>query len=116
MRLQTFLAITEGWRVTFTQRRLHRQQQALGTLLVLGRATLSRILWTNGREQCSWAADYFLQPRVSGIPDLFGDPIRHLSTNLILGFCCRSGAVIELGGGQHADRSNYRKTETQSQR
>ncbi len=29
-------------------------------LLVLGRATLSRILWTNGREQCSWSADYFL--------------------------------------------------------
>ncbi len=37
-----------------------------GRPLVLGRATLSRILWTNGREQCSWSADYFLHSRAGG--------------------------------------------------
>lgn len=63
--LQAFLALTEGWRSVFTQGRLLRraQRQALGALLVMGRATLSRILWTNGREQCSWSADYFVHSR-----------------------------------------------------
>jgi len=63
--LQAFITLTEGWCSVFTQPRLlvRAQRQALGALLVLGRATLSRILWTNGREQCSWSADYFLHSR-----------------------------------------------------
>jgi DDE superfamily endonuclease len=75
--LQAFLSLTEGWRTVFTQRRLLRraQHQALGALLVLGRATLSRILWTNGREQCSWSADYFLHARAKWDPQQLFDPL-----------------------------------------
>jgi hypothetical protein len=75
--LQTFLALTEGWRTVFTQHRLLRraQHQALGALLVLGRATLSRILWTNGREQCSWSADYFLHARAKWDPQQLFAPL-----------------------------------------
>ena len=65
MLLKAFLDLTQGWRGVFVQPRLlpRAQHQALGGLLVLGRATLSRIIWTNGREQHSWAADYFLHSR-----------------------------------------------------
>ncbi len=75
--LQAFLTLTAGWRSVFTQRRLLRraQHQALGALLVLGRATLSRILWTNGREQCSWAADYFLHSRAKWDPQELFAPL-----------------------------------------
>ena len=75
--LQAFLTLTEGWRTVFTQRRLlaRAQQQALGALLVLGRATLSRILWTNGREQCSWSADYFLHSRAKWDPQALFAPL-----------------------------------------
>jgi hypothetical protein len=75
--LQAFLTLTEGWRIVFTQRRLLRraQHQALGALLVLGRATLSRILWTNGREQCSWSADYFLHARAKWDPQQLFAPL-----------------------------------------
>jgi DDE superfamily endonuclease len=75
--LQAFLTLTEGWRCVFTQRRLllRAQHQALGALLVLGRATLSRILWTNGREQCSWAADYFLHSRAKWDPQRLFAPL-----------------------------------------
>jgi hypothetical protein len=76
--LQAFLTLTERWRMVFTQRRLLRraQHQALGALLVLGRATLSRILWTNGREQCSWSADYFLHARAKWDPQQLFAPLR----------------------------------------
>jgi hypothetical protein len=75
--LHAFLTLTEGWRSVFTQRRLLRraQHQALGALLVLGRATLSRILWTNGREQCSWSADYFLHSRAKWDPQALFAPL-----------------------------------------
>jgi hypothetical protein len=75
--LQAFLTLTAGWRTVFTQRRLLRraQHQALGALLVLGRATLSRILWTNGREQCSWSADYFLHSRAKWDPQALFAPL-----------------------------------------
>jgi DDE superfamily endonuclease len=77
MLLQAFLALTEGWRGVFAQRRLlpRAQLQALGALLVLGRATLSRILWTNGREQHSWSADYFLHSRAQWDPQALFAPL-----------------------------------------
>jgi hypothetical protein len=61
MLLAAFLALTVQWRSVFRQQRLwsRAQRQALGALLVLGRATLARILWANGREQHSWSAEYF---------------------------------------------------------
>ena len=74
MLLAAFLGLTLQWRSVFRQPRLlpRAQRQALGALLVLGRATLSRILWANGREQHSWSAEYFLHSRAKWDPqDLF---------------------------------------------
>lgn len=75
--LAAFLALTLQWRGVFTQRRLlpRVQLQALGALLVLGRATLSRILWTNGREQHSWSAEYFLHSRAKWEPQALFAPL-----------------------------------------
>src|SRR6266851_3016592 len=77
MLLAAFLALTLQWRTVFCQRRLlpRAQRQALGALLVLGRATLSRILWTNGREQHSWSAEYFLHSRAKWDPQALFAPL-----------------------------------------
>ena len=100
--LQSFLELTNAWRGVFVQRRLFRraQLQALGALLVLGRATLSRILWTNGREQCSWAADYFLHSRAKWDPQALFQPL--LKEGLRW---CRTGLV-----GVAVDDTRIRKT------
>ena len=68
--LAAFLALTEPWRSVFAQERtwVRAQRQALGALLVLGRATLSRILWTHGREQKAWSGEYFLHSRAPWDP------------------------------------------------
>ena len=75
--LQTFLALTQSWRSVFAQQRtwLRAQRQALGALLVLGRATLSRILWTNGRQQKSWSGEYFLHSRARWSPQALFAPL-----------------------------------------
>jgi hypothetical protein len=75
--LAAFLALSEPWRSVFAQRRtwLRAQRQALGALLVLGRATLSRILWTNGREQKSWSGEYFLHSRARWSPQALFAPL-----------------------------------------
>jgi hypothetical protein len=77
MLLAAFLTITAQWRQAFVQRRLllRAQRQALGALLVLGRASLSRILWTNGREQHSWSAEYFLHSRANWDPQALFAPL-----------------------------------------
>jgi hypothetical protein len=77
MLLVVFLALTAQWRSVFIQRRLllRAQRQALGALLVLGRATLARILWTNGREQHSWSAEYFLHSRAQWEPQALFAPL-----------------------------------------
>jgi DDE superfamily endonuclease len=75
--LETFLALTQPWRSVFAQQRtwLRAQRQALGALLVLGRATLSRILWTNGRQQKSWSSEYFLHSRARWSPQALFAPL-----------------------------------------
>jgi len=77
MLLAAFLALTVQWRSVFIQRRLllRAQRQALGALLVLGRASLSRILWTNGREQHSWSAECFLHSRAIWDPQALFAPL-----------------------------------------
>jgi hypothetical protein len=77
MLLSAFLAITAQWRLVFVQRRLllRAQRQALGALLVLGRASLARILWSNGREQHSWSAEYFLHSRAKWDPQALFAPL-----------------------------------------
>jgi hypothetical protein len=77
MLLEGFMALTQQWREVFTQSRLftRAQYQALGALLVRGRATLSPILWTNGREQRSWSAEYFLHSRAKWEPQALFTPL-----------------------------------------
>jgi hypothetical protein len=53
--LQAWMSITGQWSEVFHQQRtlLRARRQALGALLCLGRSTLSRIIWTTGRQQKS---------------------------------------------------------------
>ena len=63
--LACFLDIVADWEALFPQARTYRRavRQALGTLICLGRRTLSRIIWTNGGAHKDWRADYFLFSR-----------------------------------------------------
>ncbi|RPI94154.1 MAG: hypothetical protein EHM39_12405 [Chloroflexi bacterium] len=65
MLLRRWLEITAGWQAAFRQQRSLRRAlaQALGTLTALGRRTLSRALWAEGRQQQDWSADYKLHAR-----------------------------------------------------
>lgn len=74
-----FLSITAAWRAVFPQMRTFQRAlaQALGGLLCLGRRTLTRILWTNGREQMPWAADYHLHSRCQWEAQSLFDTVLH---------------------------------------
>lgn len=63
--LACFLEIVADWEALFPQSRTYIRavRQALGTLICLGRHTLSRIIWTNGGAHKDWRADYFLFSR-----------------------------------------------------
>jgi hypothetical protein len=63
--LGRFLEIVGAWRDVFPQERTWRRgvRQALGSLVCLGRRCLSRIIWTNGGQDRSWSAEYFLHSR-----------------------------------------------------
>src|SRR3954447_21657578 len=63
--LTRFLALLSLWRPVFPQKRSFERavRQALGALLVVGSATLTRILASLGRDQQDWSADYKLHAR-----------------------------------------------------
>jgi hypothetical protein len=75
--LGAFLDIVQGWSEVFPQRRSFERalRQALGGLVCLGRRTISRIIWTNGRQQLSWASEYFLHSRCQWDPQKLFSPI-----------------------------------------
>lgn len=75
--LSAFLGIVQDWQPIFPQPRSFRRalRQALGSLVCLGRRTLSRIIWTNGDEQKSWSAEYFLHSRCAWDPQRLFAPI-----------------------------------------
>jgi hypothetical protein len=75
--LQEFLAITEDWRDVFPQVRTFQRgvRQALGSLVCLGRRCLTRIIWTNGGQNRSWSAEYFLHSRSKWDPQQLFRPI-----------------------------------------
>lgn len=75
--LKSWLDLTQSWEEVFPQRRTARRaiRQALGSLVCLGRRTLTRIIWANGREQRGWAAEYFLHSRVNWEPQQLFAPI-----------------------------------------
>lgn len=64
--LAAMLSITADWRKVFPQQRTYQRavRQALGSLVCLGRRCLTRIIWTNGGQQRSWSAEYFLHSRL----------------------------------------------------
>ena len=57
--------IVADWAPSFPQSRTFRRatRQALGALVCVGRRCLSRIIWTQGRQQRSWSSEYFLHSR-----------------------------------------------------
>src|SRR4051812_2540726 len=63
--LTRFLALLSLWRPVFQQERSFQRavRQAVGALLVVGSATLTRILANLGRDQQDWSADYRLHAR-----------------------------------------------------
>lgn len=75
--LAAFLDIVEDWQSVFPQRRTYQRgvRQALGSLVCLGRRCLSRIIWTNGGQQRSWSAEYFLHSRCQWDPQQLFQPI-----------------------------------------
>lgn len=75
--LERWLALVANWRGVFAQQRTFQRaaRQALGALLVVGRATLSRILWAQGRQQLAWAGEYFLHARAPWQPQQLFAPL-----------------------------------------
>jgi hypothetical protein len=74
--LGCFLDIV-AWESVFPQSRtfLRALRQAVGGLVCLGRRTLSRIIWTNGRQHQDWRADYFVFSRCQWDPAALFAPI-----------------------------------------
>jgi len=100
--LNVLLEIVRGWRVVFPQERSTARaiRQALGSLVCLGRRTVSRIIWTNGGEQQSWSAEYFLHSRCRWDPQQLFVPVLERA----LPFC--TGRYI----GVAADDTRLHKT------
>jgi DDE superfamily endonuclease len=75
--LLEFLAIVQDWRAIFPQQRTFQRgvRQALGSLVCLGRRCLTRIIWTNGGQNQSWGAEYFLHSRCQWDPQQLFSPI-----------------------------------------
>ena len=75
--LAAFLEITADWRDVFPQARTFRRavRQALGSLVCLGRRCLTRIIWTSGRQDRSWSAEYHLHSRCVWQPQGLFQPI-----------------------------------------
>jgi hypothetical protein len=92
--LDALLAILHAWIPAFVQARSGERavEQALGSLLALGRRTLSRSLWALGRQDQDWSADYRLHSRANWkIQDLF-QPILQRAARL----CDDSLLVVAL--------------------
>jgi len=75
--LQAWLEITAGWRDAFGQERtaVRALRQGLGSLVCLGRRTITRILWASGRQMLPWQAEYHLFERASWDPQALFEPI-----------------------------------------
>ncbi len=75
--LQCWLEITAAWYTVFPQQRttVRAIRHGLGSLVCLGRRTVTRILWTNGRENEPWQSEYKLFSRSKWNPQALFDPI-----------------------------------------
>jgi len=100
--LTAFLTIVRSWSSVFPYEPSSRRaiRQAVGSLVCLGRRTLSRIIWTNGGQNRSWGSEYFLHSRCRWEPQQLFTPILEQA----LPFC--TGRYI----GVAADDTRLRKT------
>lgn len=75
--LDAWLDITAGWRDAFRQERtaVRAIRQGLGSLVCLGRRTITRILWAGGRQMQPWQAEYHLFGRAKWDPQRLFEPI-----------------------------------------
>ena len=75
--LSEFLAITFGWRSVSppTAHLCSWRSPTLESLVCLGRRCLTRIIWTNGGQNSSWSAEYFLHSRCHWEPQQLFRPI-----------------------------------------
>jgi hypothetical protein len=75
--LAAFLGLVQKWESVFPQKRSFERavRQSLGALVCLGRRTLTRIIWTNGGQNRSWSAEYFLHSRSPWQPQRLFVPI-----------------------------------------
>lgn len=87
MLLPALLAILQAWMPAFPQSRSGRRAilQSLGSLLSLGRRTLSRSLWALGLQQQDWSADYKLHARARWDPAALFQPVLERAAPLCLG-------------------------------
>jgi hypothetical protein len=100
--LNSFLQILHAWTPAFAQSRSGERavEQALGSLLAIGRRTLSRSLWALGRQHQDWSADYKLHSRASWkTQDLFQPVLQQAAR-----FCDDSLLVVAM------DDTRIRKT------
>jgi len=77
--IEAFLIIVLEWEMVFPRERSFKRavRQSLGTLVCLGRRTLTRIIWTNGGQNQNWSSEYFLYSRCKWEPQkLFAPVIR----------------------------------------
>ena len=75
--LAAWLQMVAPWQAVFPQPRTWKRaaRQALGSLVCLGRRCLSRIIWTNGGQDRSWSAEYFLHSRCRWDQQRLFDPL-----------------------------------------
>src|SRR5438309_3185176 len=100
--LNAFLAILRAWSPAFAQSRSGQRaiEQVLGSLLAIGRRTLSRSLWALGRQHQDWSAEYKLHSRANwNTQDLFQPILQHAAP-----FCDDSLLVVAM------DDTHIRKT------
>ncbi|GAC1430649.1 MAG: hypothetical protein NVSMB62_27940 [Acidobacteriaceae bacterium] len=92
--LNALLVILRAWAPAFAQSRSSERalDQVLGSLLALGRRTLSRSLWALGRQHQDWSADYKLHSRaVWKTQDLFQPILQHAAA-----FCDNSLLAVAM--------------------
>src|ERR1700685_1211130 len=100
--LSVLLGILGGWAPVFSRARSSQRavDQALGSLLALGRRSLSRSLWALGRQHQDWSVDYKLHSRASWqAQDLFQPILQRAAC-----YCADSLLVIAM------DDTRIRKT------
>lgn len=75
--LAAYMDLVRQWHSVFPQQRSSRRaiRQALGSLVCLGRRTLTRIIWTNGGQHRNWGSEYLLHSRCHWDPQSLFTPI-----------------------------------------